>query len=102
MIFCFSAEALVCLMPSLRPSSIDRADAVLGGGDQPHGQEPYGERQLGGVEDGAGGERDLVPARAAPDLGPGAEPRTFGAAAERADEAPGPAQLLDHRPAPLL
>ena len=48
---------------------LDRADPVLGGRDQPHGQEPRRQRQLGGVEDGTGGERDLLPAGPALDFG---------------------------------
>src|SRR5690242_330316 len=49
----------VGLLDAETPAQLDRADAVLGGGDQPHRQEPCPERQLGGVEDRAGGERDL-------------------------------------------
>src|SRR4051795_9979649 len=102
------AHDLLLQRPSVRlldaetPAQLDRADAVLGGGDQPHRQEPAGERQLGGVEDRAGGERDLVAAGAALDLGPGAEPLALARAAQRADEALRPAQLLDRRPAPIL
>ena len=54
------------------------------------------------MEDRAGGERGLVAADAALDLGPGAEPRALDAAAQGADEPGGPAQLLDRRPALLL
>src|SRR3954451_13675497 len=92
----------VGLLDAEPAAQLDRADPVLGGGDQPHGQEPGRERQLGGVEDRARGERDLVAAGPALDLRPGAEPLALGAAARGADEALRPPELLDHRPALLL
>src|SRR3954466_3870944 len=92
----------VGLLDAEPASKLDRADAVLGGRDQPHGQEPGGQRQLGGVEDGPRGERDLVAAGPALDLRPGAQPLALAPAAQRADEAGRPAQLLDDGPALLL
>src|SRR4051794_38958298 len=90
----------VGLLDPQPPPELDRGDPLRRRRDQPDGQEPARERQLGAGEDRAGRGRRLVPARAALDLRPGVEPGSLATAADRADEALGPAQLLHRRPAP--
>src|SRR3954447_2763416 len=92
----------VGLLDPQPPPELDRGDPFRRRRDQPDRQEPARERQLGAGEDRAGRGRRLVPARGALDLRPGAEPGPLATAADRADEALGPAQLLHRRPAPLL
>src|SRR4051812_31285507 len=99
--FCFRLQAWVCLIPSLRPSSTELMP-FLAVTTSHMARNPGRQRQFGGVEDGAGGERGLVPAGPALDHGPGAEPRALARAAARADETHGPPELLHHRPALLL
>src|SRR3954453_12735629 len=92
----------VGLLDPQPPPELDRGDPFRRRRDQPDRQEPARERQLGAGEDRAGRGRRLVPARGALDLRPGAEPGPLATAADRADEALGPAQLLHRRPAPFL
>src|SRR3954447_154388 len=88
MIFCFKAQALVCLMPSRRPSSTELMPFLaVATSHMARNQLVSG---------------SLVAAGPALALRPGAEPLALGAAAQQADEPARPAQPLDHRPAPLL
>jgi len=66
---------------------LQRRDAVGVGGHQISGPEPGGERQLGLMHDGSGGDRGLAPAAGAL-IGPslGFQPPGFAPAAARADK----------------
>ena len=67
-------------------------DAALGLGEEVDGKEPNAQRQLGGLEDGAGEQGELALAVVALEGGPaGGEAAEAGAAAAGAVEAVGPA-----------
>jgi hypothetical protein len=65
---------------------LERADPVLGMRDQPDGEKPGRQRQLGRMDDRAGEQRHLAPAAPALRRRPGAQLGAFTAATGRADE----------------
>jgi hypothetical protein len=83
---------------------LQRRDVVLRLGEQVQGEKPARERQLRGLEDGAGGERHLMPAAAALGvLAPLAlEAAVQVAPALRTYESARPACLVKRRPALFL
>ena len=69
--------------------------AVLGLGEAVHGEEPSGQRQLGGLEDSPGQQGDLAFAVVALEGGPaGGEAAELGAATARTAQALGPAGVV--------
>jgi len=83
------------------PGQLQRREAILALGQQVDGQEPGGQRQVGGMEDGAGGERGLMMTAMtlvdAPRESAGGGVTTVGA-----DEPSGPTMLVESRPALFL
>ena len=75
------------------PRQLDRADPALGLGQLVDGRQPGRERQLGVLEHGAGGERELLLAAVALEHLARREPAEAPAAAGRAGQALAPAHL---------
>ena len=78
--------------------SLQRREAILALGQQVDGQEPGGQQQVGGMEDGASGKRGLMMTAMtlvdAPRESAGGGVTTVGA-----DEPSGPTMLIESRPA---
>ncbi len=83
-------------------AQLQAGDPLLALGEQIDRLKPHGKAKLGGMEDGAGGQRDLMAAAAALDQLAGLDLRAAPAAAARADEALGPAPGYQCRPALLF
>ena len=83
---------------------LQRRDIVLGLCDQVHRHEPGRQRQLAGLEDRAGNQAALVAAHTALEVqaGAAAELAVLDAAADRANEATGPARIAQNLLALLL
>ena len=99
--FCWTFQAVVWVTPEAA-GKLKAGDTLLGLGDQVDGLEPDDQFQLGGMEDGAGGQGNLMAAGAAlvelALLDLAASP----AAAARADETLRPTPGSQRRPALFL
>ena len=75
----------------------ERRDTVFGLRDQVHGDEPFGQRELAGLEDGAAEQAALVAAATALEVTPGRSAKLAvpGLCASRAQEALRPTPLAN-------
>jgi len=84
------------------PGQLDAGDAFIRLDDQIHRSEPESERQIGRLENCAGGQRNLVTAGRALVKAPVGDFAIAPSAAARASETLWPAQSKQGRPASLL